>query len=230
MKLFGALHFTILTTIVAIAVAAAWCCRTDERIRRLVQRTLGAALAVNEIVWWVYRYSREGVHLENLPLQLCDVAVWLAVAASFSDAAAILEPAYFAGMAGAAMALLTPDLFTPWPTYPAVYFFVSHGGIVVCLAVAVFGARKKFRSGAVWRSMAELLIYAAIVGTFDRISGANYMYLMRKPKAASPLDAMGPWPWYLLSGIAVALALFWLMWLPVRRKESERQPVFQEQA
>ena len=43
--------------------------------------SLGLALALNELVWWFYRYSREGVHVANLPLQLCDAAVWLSILA-----------------------------------------------------------------------------------------------------------------------------------------------------
>ena len=42
------------------------------------------------------------------------------------------------------------------------------------------------------------------------------MYLCGKPKGASLLDSLGPWPNYLLAGGVVALALFWLLWLPVR--------------
>jgi hypothetical integral membrane protein (TIGR02206 family) len=118
--------------------------------------------------------------------------------------------------------LLTPDLFSPWPSYPAIYFFLAHGGIVMAVATVILGGRVTFPARAVWREFGMILIYAAAVGTFDRFTGANYMYLMRKPAGASPLDMMGPWPWYLASGAVVALILFWLLWLPVHEANDLR--------
>lgn len=217
MKLLGPLHLSLLAVTGILAVAFALLCRGHLLRLRTVRRTLGVLLALNEVIWWIWRYSREGIRLTNLPLQLCDVGVWLAVASGFSDAALVLELAWFVGMTGAAMALLTPDLYSPWPTYPAVYFFLAHGGIVITIAVTVFGGRMKFPQRSVWRSLGFLLLYAAILGIFDRISGANYMYLMRKPASESLLNAMGPWPWYIASAAALACMLFWLLWLPVRR-------------
>jgi len=69
-----------------------------------------------------------------------------------------------------------------------------------------------------------LLVWAAIVGTFDAIFQANYMYLRQKPGNASLLDALGPWPAYLLAGAAVGFALFWLLWIPARPRTPRRQP------
>ncbi len=227
MRLLGPLHLAIVAIIVAIAAALVLLCRKNVLALNPLRRSLGAALAINELIWWIWRYSQEGVHAGNLPLQLCDVAVWLGVLASFTNAPAILQTAYFIGISGAAMALLTPDLTAPWPSYPDVYFFLAHGGIVICVAVAIFGARRKFSRMAVWRSFALLLAYAAIVGAIDWRSGADYMFLLSKPTAPSLLDRMGPWPWYIAGAAAVALALFWILWLPVRES---RQPEPDERA
>jgi hypothetical integral membrane protein (TIGR02206 family) len=217
--LFGTLHCSILLAIAIVAAAFAGLGRRGIFPVRPMTWTLGAALALNEVVWWFYRYSREGVHVANLPLQLCDAAVWLSILACLTGASLIVEFAYFAGLAGAGMALLTPNLLSPWPTYPAIYFFLAHGGIVVCMAALVYGSDRKFSRVSVWRAFALLLAYAALVGPVDRLSGANFMFLLRKPDAASPLDQMGAWPWYLVVGAAAALALFWLLWLPVRPRE-----------
>lgn len=149
-------------------------------------------------------------------MQLCDAGVWLSVLACLTVIPAIVEFAYFAGLAGATMALLTPNLISPWPTYPAIYFFAAHGGIVISMVALVFGGCGKLRRGAVWRSFGLLMAYAALVGLVDWASGSNFMFLLRKPDAASALDGMGPWPWYLLSGAAAGLMFFGLLWLPVR--------------
>lgn len=224
MKLFGPLHLTILAIIAILTGILAALCRRYLLPVKATRRLVGAAIAVNEVIWWTYRYSREGIHTDNLPLQLCDAAVWLAVLACFTDAPLVLELAYFPGMAGAAMALLTPNLWSPWPSYPAVYFFLAHGGIVVAVAVTIFGTRHRFPGFAVWRSFGLLLIYAGIVGLFDRFTGADYMFLRQKPEAASLLDQMGPWPWYIATSAALALVLFWLLWLPVRGPRPAKVP------
>ena len=114
------------------------------------------------------------------------------------------------------MAVITPDLFRPWPSYPAIYFFLAHGGIVIAVVVLVFGGIAPLRPGAVWRAYGLLLAYAAVLGVFDATFHTNYMYLCTKPGNASILDALGPWPAYLVAGALVALALFWLLWIPAR--------------
>ena len=215
-KLFGPLHVSLLAAIAAAGILLVWMCRRFEDARRPVRLALGIGLVANEIVWLCYRYSHEGIHLWNLPLQLCDVTLWMTALACLTLARWLVEFAYFAGFAGAAMALLTPDLWRPWPQYPAIYFFVAHGGIVVGIAVLVVGGVAPLHEGAVWRAFAMLLGYAALVGAFNAITHANYMYLCRKPANATLLDVLGPWPVYLLTGAVAALGLFWLLWLPVR--------------
>jgi hypothetical integral membrane protein (TIGR02206 family) len=214
--LFGPAHISLLAGIAVAAVLLSVLCRRGRISGRRTRLALGYGLIVNELIWWAFRYSHEGVHLANLPLQLCDITLWATALACVTLVPAIVEFAYFAGFAGAGMALLTPDLWSGWPSYPAIYFFVAHGAIVMACSVLVFGGIAPPRPGAVWRAFRVLAGYAAAVGAFNAILGTNYMYLCRKPRNASLLDMLGPWPIYLVGGAAAGLALFWLLWLPVR--------------
>ncbi len=219
MPLFGALHLTLLAAILVIAGAVAWMCRTGLLAPRPTRLILGWGLAVNELIWWWFRYSHEGFRFpHNLPLQLCDATVWATVIACITLAPAAVEFTWFAGIAGAGMALLTPDLWAPWPQYPAIYFFLAHGGIVGGAIILVLGRMASIRRNGPWRAFGILLAYAAVVGAVNAAAGTNYMYLCRKPGNASLLDQLGPWPVYLFGGGALALMLFWLVWLPVRRQ------------
>jgi hypothetical integral membrane protein (TIGR02206 family) len=121
------------------------------------------------------------------------------------------------------MALLTPDLAAPWPQWPAIYFFLAHGGVVISAALLAFSGVMRFHPRSVWRPFGMLLAYAALAGCVDAILNTNYMFLRSKPDTASLLDVLGPWPWYILVGAGIALALFWLLWLPVR-PPTRRQP------
>src|SRR5262249_44120402 len=151
-----------------------------------LRHVFAIVLAVNEVVWWAFRYTNEGFQPQvNLPLQLCDATVWSTVIACATLNATAVEFSYFAGMAGAGMALLQPDLWTPWPTYPSIFFFADHGTTVCAVAVLVFGRAAKLEHGAVWRAFTVLLIWAGIAGAADYFLSANYMYLRYKPASGS---------------------------------------------
>jgi hypothetical integral membrane protein (TIGR02206 family) len=217
-RLFGALHLTLIAGTVAVTIAFSKLIAARRIPITPLRITFGVFLAAGEFVWWVFRYSHEGIHAANLPLQLCDLTLWLSVAACLTLRPAIVEFTYFAGIAGAGAAILTPDLWSPWPSYAAIYFFVAHGGIVIAMSMLVFGRVVPLRKGAVWRAFGWLLIYAAALGIFNAFTGANYMYLSRKPASASALDLLGPWPFYIFAGVALALVFFWLLWLPAPKQ------------
>ena len=88
----------LLAGIAAFIVLLAWACRTGRLPPRRVRIALGVALAPNELIWWVFRYSHEGFHFRrNLPLQLCDVTVWMTVVACLTLKPWVVEFDYFAG-------------------------------------------------------------------------------------------------------------------------------------
>jgi uncharacterized membrane protein YwaF len=44
------------------------------------------------------------------------------------------------------------------------------------------------------------------------------MFLRHKPQTPSLLDLMGPWPWYILTGALLAIAMFAALDAPFRRR------------
>ena len=144
----------------------------------------------------------------NLPLQLTDAVTVVAIVALWRPRALLVEILYFWALTASVQSVLTPDLGQPFPSIFYFTYFATHIGAVVAACLLTFGLGLTPRSGAVLRVYAITAAFAALVGVADVITGANYMYLRHKPRRASLLDLMGPWPWYILAGAAFGLAAF----------------------
>ena len=218
MRLPLSFHASICLAILIVASALSVLLRHRASWASAVRFSLGGFLAANELVWYGERLHVDGFRFpDELPLQLCDVSLWLTVVAALTLRPALYEIAYFCGLGGSSMALLMPDIRAPFPVYPTAYFFLSHGFVVITLLTLTAGRVIRPRPGCVWRAFAALNLYAAGVAIFDVVFKTNYMYLCQKPLSSSLLDYFGPWPAYILVAEAFALFVFWLLWLPVRR-------------
>lgn len=215
-ELFAAEHVAALAVIAAATVVLV------VAARRRPGRWLGVfalVLVVDELSWWVYLLAggQPGITLAySLPLQLCDVAIFIAAAALWTWNRLLVELAYFWGLAGTLQALLTPDLPQHFPSYPYFQYYIAHGGVVAAALVLVAGLRLHPRRRAVFQVAAITVAYAVLVGAVDAVSGANYMYLRARPPSPTLLDALGPWPWYILAASLIALVLFAILDAPFR--------------
>lgn len=219
LNLFGPAHLLIVISVPLVAWGLSRWSRRSKSAARPIRLTLAAMLALTDLVWYAYVLRSEGLRVfpDNLPLELCDITQWVTVFAACTLNPIAFEIAYYAGIAGSGMAVLTPDLWLPLASYGSISFFLSHGITVVVVLVLLWGRFLKPRPGSWWKMLIILNGYAAVVGTFDAIFKTNYMYLREKPAGVSLLSYLGPWPFYLIGGEVAALILFWVLWLPFRR-------------
>lgn len=160
--------------------------------------------------------------LENiLPLHLCDIAAMTAGFALLTKRPALCALTYFWGLAATFQALVTPAIGIGFPTWPFITFFIHHFAIVgaALYLPIVEGWRPK---QPLWRSPLEVygwsvayLVFALIV---NRLLDTNFGFASRPPENPSLIDHLGPWPWYLLWLQGIAVCLFLLLALPLRRK------------
>jgi hypothetical integral membrane protein (TIGR02206 family) len=152
-----------------------------------------------------------------LPLHLCDFAIFVAAYALVTENRLAAEITYFWALSGTVLAMVMPDVAGGFLDWRWMAYFTMHGAVVVSAVVMAAGLGLSPRSGAPWRVLGWTLAYALVVAVVDLVTGANFLYLRRKPLEPTLLDWFGPWPIYIAVVAVVALALFHLLMLPFRK-------------
>jgi uncharacterized membrane protein YwaF len=57
--------------------------------------------------------------------------------------------------------------------------------------------------------------------TANRLLGSNFAFASHPPTNPSLIDQLGPWPWYLVSMLGVAMIFYSLLTLPFARSSKE---------
>jgi hypothetical integral membrane protein (TIGR02206 family) len=220
----GAAHIVALLIIAGLAVGL-WTIPLDSGQRRAVRLSLAALLIANELFWHLwYAYYGKWSAQYLLPLNICNLMVFASSWTLLTKNQAGYEFVYLLGIPAASQVLVTPAL-GPYG-FPHVLFFqifISHGGVVL---TALYLTRVEHMRPSSWRAVRRVAVwttlYAVAIFFFNRVIGGNYLFLAYKPPAATLLDYLGPWPWYILSMEAIGLGLVILLYFPFHWKDARQ--------
>ncbi len=216
----------ILPLAILVVVAVLLCVaarRAPGRWIDAVAAIIALTLMVAELSWQPYVVANKTWSAAaSLPVQLCDVAGFVAAAALLWRQLVLVEVAYFWGLGGTLQAVLTPDLKDHFPSFPYLQFYVTHDLVILAALFLVFGLALQPRPGAVRRIFALTVVFAIVVGLIDLATGGNYMYLRQVPASGSLLDLMGPWPWYIAAGAVLTLVVLAILNAPFRLSRLRR--------
>jgi hypothetical integral membrane protein (TIGR02206 family) len=156
----------------------------------------------------------------SIPLQLCDIAELVAAYALWTQRHRAFALTYYWGLLLSSQALLTPDIGTPqegapdFPSHLFVTFFALHVLVVWTAIFLTWGRGRRPGWGDFRFAVAVTLGWVAATLLFNVAAGTNYGYLNGKPPTASILDALGPWPVYLVVEIVLVIIVWALMTWP----------------
>lgn len=186
-----------------------------SRWKKPIQMLLITLLVFGEVSFQYWYYVNDKWDLSiNLPFQLCSLSLYLCTIMLLTKSYRIFEISFFVSMTGAFVAIITPELFFGFPHFRYFQFFTAHIAIVLSCLYMVWIEEYTVTYASVLKSLAALNIIAFFIFLINITIDANYMFLVHKPVNPSPIDLLGPYPWYIFSLEAVAFVLFSLVYLP----------------
>jgi hypothetical integral membrane protein (TIGR02206 family) len=212
---FGAAHLGAVAVIAAVlTVAIVWARRVPLARAQRAAHALAWVLAIDYLLDTAVRVAWLDVpFVENLPFHYCGWVHMIAIYALLTCRPAALEVQVILTFAGVLHSLITPTPSDGFPGIDYFRYFIYHG-LVVGSAVYSLGAldvRLTWRSAV--RAVLVLQAFEAVTGLMDWATGLNFMYLRAPPPSPTLFDAMGAWPWYLLSLEVVGPLSAVLVWL-----------------
>lgn len=219
MPQFGAQHLGVLTVIVLacavlVPLARRATATAQGRVRAdRVMAVLGWLLLVGSIASTLYYGVTEAAGWsEALPFHVSDWLRFVLAFALITRSGWATSVSIFWGLTLNLQSVLTPDLrYYESPVLEFLRYWGFHSFALVAAVVLVWGIgmRPTWRGYAV--SFAFTLLWAACAGVVNAVTGANYGYLAHAPAGRSLLDALGPWPVYVLWEIALVAGIWALM-------------------
>ena len=222
---FGVHHAIVFIICAALMTLAAWLGARNRGTR--LERDCRLLWCGGIIAWQassiVYYATREPFSLDAaLPLQICDLAAWVAALALLSPWRWPRTMLYFWGIGLSTQAFFTPILRVG-PSHADYWFFwINHLQIVgsAVYDIAVRGYRPRWRDWAAGFGLT--LVYAAAVTPLNLSFKLNLGFIGDStPTNPTLADALGPWPLRVLWITLIAAAGYAVMvavWRIRRRK------------
>src|SRR3989440_8434561 len=215
---YGLPHLTVifLTILLPFALAAIVWRTKSARVETAIVGVLSAVLVLNYVVYLIFIRSRGTTTWQHmLPMQLCDWGMVVVIVAMWTGNQRWFEVAYFWGIGGTLQAVLTPDLRFGFPDWRFISFFTSHCGIIIGVVFLMLTRRYRPYPMSIVRVWLWTEFYFVVTLIVDKLTRANYGFLLHKPEAFSVLRFLSDSrPLYLLQMHVVALLFFLGLYVP----------------
>ena len=231
--LFGNVHLVTIAIIVLVAVLLPLVCKNRSTSNKSLISKIIAFIILSHVIISPYKdlYLLQNPYnwKEILPIHMCDLSEIFLAAFLLGGPKILYKCAFFWGLAGASMAIITPDI--PVIDLDYAFFMIGHGMIVIGIMYATIslGNRPYAKDILTVSAITAFVLLPAIylinlaLGDFINFKGevqpTNYWYLIAKPAGASLMDAFPEPPLHLLIITPLSIAMFYLIYIPYAIKD-----------
>jgi len=211
--------FTVLLCISAIIFIPKYFKLTSEKPQKNFKFLIIFLLLVNQIM----DFYREGIMSnrwqDGLPLHLCDFSTIAIILYFLTQNRDFFVFAFFFGIAGGGMSILTPDTVYGFPYVGYIQSQIGHTMILMGVTYAMIIDRQR----PYLKDIPKVFIYATMLLLFtylmNYLLGTNYWFLAEKPVGDNITALMRPEPFHIIDLYIVALLVCYSMYLPFYLKD-----------
>ena len=218
-QLFGTVHLLTIFTVIVVSIFLPKLYKDkSENQKSLMNKIIASIIAAHVIISPykdLYLLATPYDWRETIPLHMCDLSEIFLIWFLLGGPRILYLCAFFWGLGGASMAILTPDISHHDLDY--IFFMIGHGMIIVGIMYATVSlGNRPYAKDILKVSAITAFILLPIVYVINLILGdpANFWYLMAKPDGASLMDVFPDPPLHLLVITPLAIAVFYLIYLP----------------
>ena len=222
--LFGNIHIVTMAIIGLVAVFLPLVCKNQSTSNKSLISKVIAFIILSHVIISPYKdlYLLQNPYnwREILPIHMCDLSEIFLAAFLLGGPKILYKCAFFWGLAGASMAIITPDI--PVIDLDYAFFMIGHGMIVIGVMYATISlGNRPYAKDILTVSLITAFVLLPIVYLINLILGepANYWYLIAKPAGASLMDAFPEPPYHLLITTPLAIVTFCLIYIPYAIKD-----------
>ncbi|MDB2535289.1 TIGR02206 family membrane protein [Gammaproteobacteria bacterium] len=222
--LFGTTHIVTIIAITLVSIFLPLIYKTKSEYQKSIMTKAIAFVIFCHVIISPYKdlYLLDNPYnwREVLPFHMCDLSEIFLIFFLLGGPSILYKCAFFWGLAGATMAIITPDI--EFLDLDYAFFMIGHGMIIIGIMYATVALNNRpYAKDIVTVSLITALILLPITYLINYILGepANFWYLMQKPAGASLMDAFPEPPYHLLVTTPLAILMFCLIYIPYYVKD-----------
>jgi hypothetical integral membrane protein (TIGR02206 family) len=205
---------TVLLCILAIVFVPKYFENSSDKSKKIFSYLIILLLLINQVM----DFYREGILInkwqEGLPLHLCDFSTMAVILYFLTQKRDFFVFAFFFGIAGGGMSILTPDTVYGFPYIGYIQSQIGHTMIIMGVAYAMVIDKQR----PYLIDVPKVLFYASVLLLFtyymNYILGTNYWFLAEKPIGDNIISFMRPEPFHIIDLYIAAIVICYAIYLP----------------
>ena len=217
--LFGNIHIITMLVILSVSILLPLIYKNKSEAQNSVMTKVIAYTIIAHVVISPYKdlFLLENPYnwREVLPFHMCDLSEIFIAWFLLGGPKILYKCAFFWGIGGATMAIITPDI--SYHDLDYAFFMIGHGMIVLGIMYATIAlGNRPYATDILTVSLITACILLPITYIINLLLGepANFWYLMAKPEGASLMDAFPEPPYHILVLMPLAIATFFIIYAP----------------